>query len=181
MYTFKDIMIYTKKKIISVLSLAFILILQGCSNDLQSRLEEYIETNCDFEKNDTCYFNMKHVVGDYDNIYFIYPVVPLMPVRNIIGVKDFRDCDSPETALLCNMDDYYQLIIVKDKHVVYEGEYDFSNIKICYDDFPKVSGSGIFDDSEIEVSAYTSSDSIFQVTRTIDKMDKFYKIEQVIK
>lgn len=169
------------KNILLFLSIAVIFILQGCSSSLESRLEEYIETNCDFEKNDTCYFNMKHVVGDYDNIYFIYPVVPLMPVRNMIGVKDFRDCDSPETALLCNMDDYYQLIIVKDKHVVYDGEYDFSNIKICYDDFPKVSGSGIFDDSEIEVSAYTSSDSIFQVTRTIDKMDKFYKIEQVIK
>lgn len=169
------------KKIILVLSLCFILILQGCSSSLESRLEEYIETNCDFEKNDTCYFNMKHVVGDYDNIYFIYPVVPLMPVRNMIGVKDFRDCESPETALLCNMDDYYQLIIVKDKHVVYDGEYDFSNIKICYDDFPKVSGSGIFDGSEMKISAYASHDSFFQVTRDFKDNDLYYKIEQVIR
>lgn len=154
-----------------VLILLVVLILVSC-NHTPEKLEQYIKVHCNFENADTCYIDLSKALKiDYDTMYVFNSLTPLTGVRNIIGIKDYEKCKNPETALIGHDSEMCRIILIKNKNVVYEDEYYYSeyNAELLYDKFKIVNGKGLFDGSSIEVDGYMCANHIFKVVKTKNK------------
>jgi len=142
----------------------------SCSHT-PNKLEEYINCNDELESNGNANIDLRKALKiDYDTMFVFDVFTPVSVVRSIIGIPDYGDYRTPETALICSDSEMCKIILTKDKKVVYDDEYHYNDyqVKINYHSFDTIVGEGIFDGKKIEAIGYKNADSLLQIKKDGD-------------
>lgn len=139
----------------------------SCSHT-PNELKEYINSNYELESIGNVSVDLRKALKtDYDTMYVFDAFTPISVVRSIIGIPDYGDYRTPETALICSDSEMCKIILTKDKEVVYDDEYYYNDyqVKINYHSFDTIVGEGVFDGKKVKVIGYKNADSLLQVKK----------------
>ncbi|MDR0970899.1 MAG: hypothetical protein LBM25_00765 [Bacteroidales bacterium] len=114
------------KKYILIFILFILITFYSCNTNY--KIKRYIESNCDFDKSDVCYINLKKALKtDYDTMYIFGGTTSAEEVSKIINLKYTNNNWN---------DDSWKIVLVKNREIVYEDEYYSRNISFFqYEDY----------------------------------------------
>lgn len=144
-----------KKVIVLILVISFI----SCEQNIDNRINNYIDCNCDFTNNKDCIIDMREVLSiDYDAMYLFdgYDIpesVPLIVEGKEIELKGGYIYGSEKD----------KIIFLLNNKIIYEAGLEHNNIYIG--DGKIIEKYGIFDGDSMIVSAMLYSSPFFKVTK----------------
>lgn len=97
-------------------SLALMFLCYGCSNT-DDKLRSYIEKHCDFKSKDTCDINIKDALNvDFDTMYVFGEYTQMEEFNSILRLP-YKNTKLVE-------DSHYRIILLKNREIVYEDDFE---------------------------------------------------------
>lgn len=145
------------------------------------RFTSYIDKNCNFDAEDTCYINLKNIFKvDYDTMFVFEEYTQLQGIRLILGINSYNSTNILMPKGMLVEDSHNKIILIKNHKIVFEkdGKYPY-----FYEDGVIVNKTGTFDGETYVHSARMYTSPRFLVTKKDDPKGHikkyFYILENV--
>jgi len=156
--------------------LAFFLL--GCNNKKQSQFYSYIERNCEFKDNDSCYIDLKDFFRvNYDTMYVFGEYSQLEGVKLISGVQNYENSNIMMPNGFLVEDSYNKIILIKNQEIVLDEDM---KVPYLYDDGIEVKRVGVFDGEPYTHYAKMFLTSKFLVVRGKNGSSYYYVYRNVL-